>query len=71
MDAYNHFMAAAQTLGIASQARTDLLAIATKLPGAAFSDIRIRQCSFGPQAWEAPRKTIEDNNDRARTYGEI
>jgi hypothetical protein len=60
MDAYDHFMAAAQTLGIASQARADVLAIATKQPEAAFSDILIRQCSFDPQAWEAPRKTITE-----------
>ncbi|MBZ5726620.1 MAG: hypothetical protein LAP87_16670 [Acidobacteriia bacterium] len=42
MDACNHFMAAAQALGIASQARADLLAIAAKQPGEAFSDILIR-----------------------------
>ena len=52
IDAYNHFMAAAQTLGIAPQARADMLAIATKQPGAAFSDILIRQVR------EAPGKAI-------------
>ena len=40
-NAYNHFMAAAQTLGVQSEAREDVLAIATKQPGAAFSDILI------------------------------
>lgn len=44
MDAYNHFMAAAQTLGIAPEARAEVLAIAAKQPGAV-SDILIRQCS--------------------------
>jgi hypothetical protein len=55
IDAYNHFMAAAQALGIASQARADLLAMATKQPGAA-SDILIRQCSVEPQACAPPGK---------------
>jgi hypothetical protein len=55
IDAYSHFMAAAQTLGIASQARADLLAMATKQPGAA-SDILIRQCSGDPQARATPGK---------------
>jgi hypothetical protein len=54
IDAYNPFMTAAQTLGIPSEARADVLAIATKQPGAAFSDILIRQCSVDPQAWKAP-----------------
>ena len=54
IDAYNHFMTAAQTLGIASQARADVLAIATKQSGAAFCDILIRLCSLDPQACEAP-----------------
>jgi len=58
IDAYNHFMAAAQTLGIAAQARADVLAIATKHPGAA-SDILIRQCPVDSQACEAPGKAIE------------
>ena len=58
MDAYNHFMAAAQTLGVQSEAREDVLAIATKQPGAAFSDILIRQCSVDPNACAAPGKSI-------------
>jgi hypothetical protein len=47
IDAYHHFMAAAQRLGIAAQAREDVLDIATKANGngAAFSDTLIRQCS--------------------------
>jgi hypothetical protein len=53
INAYNFFMAAAQTLGIASQARADLLAMATKQPGAA-SDILIRQCSVDPRGRESP-----------------
>ena len=44
IDAYNHFMAAAESLGIASQARADLLAIAAEQPGE-LSDVLIRQCS--------------------------
>ncbi len=57
IDAYNHFMVAAQTLGIASQACADVLVMATKQRGAA-SDILIRQCSVNPQAYEAPGKAI-------------
>jgi hypothetical protein len=54
IDAYNHFMAAALTLGVASQARADVLALVTKQPGAAFSDALIRQCSRdGLQASES------------------
>ena len=58
IDAYNHFMAAAETLGIASQARADMLAIAMKQPGVAFSDILIRQCSLDRQVCEAPTRAI-------------
>ncbi|MGD1095439.1 MAG: hypothetical protein ABSB35_26025 [Bryobacteraceae bacterium] len=58
IDAFNHFMAAAQTLEIASQARADMLAIATKQPGAAFSEILIRQCSLDRQVYEPPAKAI-------------
>lgn len=43
IDAYNHFMSAALMLGVASQARADVLALATKQPKAAFSDLLIRQ----------------------------
>ena len=57
IDAYNHFMAAAQTLGTASQARADVLVIATKQPGAA-SDILIRRCSVDSRASEAPGRAI-------------
>jgi len=54
IDAYNHFMAAALMLGVASQARADVLVLATKQPKAAFSDLLIRQCALdGPQAPEA------------------
>lgn len=46
--AYRHFMAAAQTLGVASQARADVLAMAREKPGA-FSDLLVRQCSAAPK----------------------
>jgi len=51
IDAYQHFMAAAQKLDVAAQARNDVLAMATKAKqsGAAFSDTLIRACSPGPQ----------------------
>jgi len=58
LDAYHHFMAAAQSLGIAAEARADVLAIAKKQPGAAFSDVLIRQCSLAPQVSEAPGRKI-------------
>jgi hypothetical protein len=45
IEAYNHFMAAALRLGVGTRARADVLALAAKQPGAAFSDILIRQCS--------------------------
>ena len=57
LDAFNHYIAAAQTLGMASQARADALAMATKQPGVA-SDILIRQCSVEPREREAPARTI-------------
>jgi len=57
IDAYEHFMAAAQTLRITSQARADVLAMATKQHGAS-SNILIRQCSADPQACEARGKAI-------------
>jgi hypothetical protein len=57
LDAFNHYIAAAQTLGMASQARADALAMATKQPGVA-SDILIRQCSVERQEHEAPARTI-------------
>lgn len=57
LDAFNHYMAAAQTIGIASQARADVLAMAGNNPGRA-SDILIRQCSVVPQEREAPARAI-------------
>ena len=57
LEAFDHYMAAAQTLGIASQARPDVLAMAKKQPGAA-SDILIRQCSVEPQGREAPARAV-------------
>ena len=59
IDAYNHFMAAAQILGMASQARADVLAMATKQPGATASDILIRQCSVDSTGnMRQPRRAI-------------
>jgi hypothetical protein len=46
--AYTHFMAAAQSLGFASAARADVLAMAREKPGA-FGDLLVRQCSTEPQ----------------------
>jgi hypothetical protein len=66
IDAYEHFMAAAQTLGIASEARADLLAMATKHRGAA-SDILIRRCSVDPQAYAPQTKaTITEQHTWTR-----
>lgn len=47
IDAYGHFMAAADKLGVAALARNDLLAMArnAKRSGAVFSDTLIRYCS--------------------------
>jgi hypothetical protein len=61
IDAYNHFMAAAETIGITWQARADLLAMAAKKPGAA-SDILIRQCSVDPRGRESPAKHCQQNS---------
>jgi len=55
LDAFNHYMAAAQILGTASQARADVFAMATKQPGGA-SDILIRQCSVEPHERETPAR---------------
>jgi len=65
IDAYEHFMAAAQTLGIYSQARGDALDMATKQPGP-ISDILIRQCSVNQQRLEAPARAITTEH-RTRT----
>jgi hypothetical protein len=58
IDAHNHFMAAAQKLDIAAQARTDLLAMATEAQqrGDPFSDILISQCSPDPRVRSVPSK---------------
>jgi hypothetical protein len=67
IDVYNHFMAAALTLGVASQARADVLALASKQPGAAFGDVLTRQCSRdGPQASE-PREEAATADQRTWT----
>jgi hypothetical protein len=52
--AHEHFMAAAETLGIAQQARADVLAIGTKQRGAV-SDILIRHCTLELPAREVQR----------------
>jgi hypothetical protein len=49
IDACTHMMAAAQTLGVASEARADVLALATSHPEAAFRDVLIRHCSANRQ----------------------
>ena len=48
MDAYQYFMAAAHALGIGSQARAEVFAIAAERPGI-FSDILVRLCSAASQ----------------------
>ena len=47
LDAYRHFLAAADRLGVAAHARSDVLAMARKaeLNGAVFSSLLIRECS--------------------------
>lgn len=57
LDAFDHYISAAQTLGMDSQARANALAMATKHPGVA-GDILIRRCSVEPQGREVPAKTI-------------
>ena len=56
VDAYNHFMAAAQKLDIAAQARNHVLAIATEAQQRSdpFSGILIRQCSPDPRVRTVP-----------------
>jgi len=44
--AFTHFMAAAQSLGVATAARADVLGMVTEKPGA-FAELLIRQCSAG------------------------
>jgi hypothetical protein len=68
IDAYNHFMAAALTLGVASDARADVLALATKQPTAAFSDIVIRLCSRDVLHQESgPREEVTTRDQRTWT----
>ena len=57
LDALNHYMAAAETLGVDMQARADVAAMASKHPGTA-SDILIRLCSVVPRQSEAPARPI-------------
>lgn len=67
LDAYRHFMAAAQSLGNAAEARVDVLALAKRNPGTALSDVLIRQCSLVPQVSEAPeRKTTTERRTWTR-----
>lgn len=49
MDAYGHFLRAAEKLGVTQDARNDVFSMATKAKqsGAPFADILIRQCSPG------------------------
>jgi hypothetical protein len=57
LDAFDHYIAAAQTLGVDSQARADALAMATQHSGVA-SDILIRRCSMAPSERTSPARTI-------------
>jgi hypothetical protein len=57
LDAFDHYIAAAQTLGVDSQARADALAMATQHSGVA-GDILIRRCSMAPSERTAPARTI-------------
>jgi len=57
LDAYDRYVAAAQTLGVDSQARADALAMATQYSGVA-GDILIRRCSMVPLEGTAPARTI-------------
>ena len=67
IDAYNHFMAAALTLGVASQARADVLALASKQPGAAFGDVLIRQCSRDGLQTSEPQEKATRTDQRTWT----
>jgi hypothetical protein len=57
LDAFDHYIAAAETLGVDSQARADALAMATQHSGVA-SDILIRRCSMAPSERTARARTI-------------
>jgi hypothetical protein len=57
IDAYNHFMAAALKLGVASQARIDVLDLTAKQPEAAFRHLLISHSSRGLQASEPREET--------------
>lgn len=61
IDAYNHLMAAALTLGVTPQARADVMALASNQPGAPLADVLIRQCSRdGFQTPEPREKAATD-----------
>jgi hypothetical protein len=60
-DACTHVMAAAQTLGVAAEARADMLALAARHPDAAFRDVLVRHCSANRlerPPWTPHRETI-------------
>ena len=57
LDAFDRYMAAAQTLGVDSQARADALSMATQHAGVA-GDILIRRCSIEPPERTEPARTI-------------
>jgi hypothetical protein len=67
IDAYSHFMAAALTLGVTSQARADVLALASKQPGAAFGDVLIRQCSREGLQTSEPQEKAARTDQRTWT----
>ena len=56
IDAHDHLVAAALALGISSETRAEMLALATKQRGAAFSDVLIRQCYRDSTQVSEPRE---------------
>lgn len=57
LDAFDHYIAAAQTFGVDSQARADALVMAAQHPGVA-GDILIRRCSMALPERAAPARTM-------------
>ena len=54
LDAYGHFIVAAQALGIEEEARAAVIDMAAKQSNGAFSDILIRQCRTASGAYDPP-----------------
>ncbi len=66
LDAFDHHMAAAQTLGVESEARANALAMAAQHPGVA-GDILIRRCSMASPERADPARTIKTERRTWRT----